>query len=309
MPTFFGFHGAAAQGGGSSDGSGGGTGPQGPRGLQGLQGPQGDMGPQGPQGPEGPAGNDAYETAVAAGLFTGTIEEWHTSLRGADGQDGADGRDGRDGSLDVTAASLGLSAFVDTTPADLQVSTATTAAIAAATGDKVVKVVGKGLSTNDLTDERVDLIEAEKVASIAPDAANSRLVLTMLDGTEKYVDISFTIDDTNLARVASGTLDAATGIVTLTRDDNTTFTVDLSSLLKLTIDDSVAATDKVWSSSKIDAELNQKAAASDLSGHTSDESNPHKVTAAQIGVGKWGDRKRHGCALAESRKSYWSAVD
>lgn len=44
------------------------------------------------------------------------------------------------------------------------------------------------------------------------------------------VDLSLYLDDTNLARLVSGTLDPNTGIATFTRDDATTFTVDMSSL-------------------------------------------------------------------------------
>ena len=44
------------------------------------------------------------------------------------------------------------------------------------------------------------------------------------------IDLSLYIDDTNLARLTSGTL-ASNGIATFKRDDNTTFTLDLSSLL------------------------------------------------------------------------------
>lgn len=45
------------------------------------------------------------------------------------------------------------------------------------------------------------------------------------------VDLAPYLDDTNLARLVSGTLDAATGIVTVTRDDASTFTIDMSALL------------------------------------------------------------------------------
>ncbi len=58
-------------------------------------------------------------------------------------------------------------------------------------------------------------------------------VLTYIDeqGTNTDIDLSLYLDDTNLARLTSGTLDAASGIATFTRDDASTFTLDLSSLL------------------------------------------------------------------------------
>jgi len=44
-------------------------------------------------------------------------------------------------------------------------------------------------------------------------------------------DLSIYLDDTNLARLTSGTLNSTTGIATFTRDDTSTFTLDLSNLL------------------------------------------------------------------------------
>jgi len=44
-------------------------------------------------------------------------------------------------------------------------------------------------------------------------------------------DLSIYLDDTNLARLTSGVLNSTTGIVTFTRDDASTFTLDLSNLL------------------------------------------------------------------------------
>lgn len=43
-------------------------------------------------------------------------------------------------------------------------------------------------------------------------------------------DLSIYLDDTNLARLVSGVFDNNTGIATFTRDDNSTFTLDLSNL-------------------------------------------------------------------------------
>ena len=51
------------------------------------------------------------------------------------------------------------------------------------------------------------------------------------DGTNQDVDLNPYLDDTNLARIVSGTLDTGTGILTVTRDDSSTFTIDLSALL------------------------------------------------------------------------------
>jgi hypothetical protein len=58
-------------------------------------------------------------------------------------------------------------------------------------------------------------------------------ILTYRDelGNDTDIDLNLYLDDSNLARLTSGTLDAATGIATFTRDDLTTFDLNLSSLL------------------------------------------------------------------------------
>lgn len=50
-------------------------------------------------------------------------------------------------------------------------------------------------------------------------------------GAVTELDLSLYLDDTNLARLTSGTLNGTTGIATFTRDDATTFTVDFSAFL------------------------------------------------------------------------------
>lgn len=53
------------------------------------------------------------------------------------------------------------------------------------------------------------------------------------DGTNQDIDLSLYLDDTNLARLVSGSINPATGIATFTRDDATTFTVDFSTLIDI----------------------------------------------------------------------------
>ena len=78
------------QGPAGADGAQGPQGVPGVEGPQGIQGERGPVGPQGPQGEQGPSGQDgapgksAYEIAVEDG-FTGNIQEWLESLKGADG--------------------------------------------------------------------------------------------------------------------------------------------------------------------------------------------------------------------------------
>lgn len=68
------------------------------------------------------------------------------------------------------------------------------------------------------------------LTNITHDTVNNKLVVTTRDAATFDVDLSQYIDDTNLARLTSGSLDAGTGIATFTRDDATTFTVDFSAL-------------------------------------------------------------------------------
>ena len=61
----------------------------------------------------------------------------------------------------------------------------------------------------------------ETVTSISLSA--NILTYTDESGTDTDIDLSLYLDDTNLARLTSGTLDGSTGIATFTRDDATTF--------------------------------------------------------------------------------------
>jgi len=89
------------------------------------------------------------------------------------------------------------------------------------------------LNTNDYI-TRSEISGGETLTSLSL-AANT---LSYLDeaGNTTNLDLSLYLDDTNLARLVSGTLDGATGIATFTRDDASTFTVDLSSLTPSEID-------------------------------------------------------------------------
>ena len=60
--------------------------------------------------------------------------------------------------------------------------------------------------------------------------ASDIITFTKADGTTSTVNISAYLDEDDRA-IASGTLNAGTGIVTFTRDDASTFTIDLSALI------------------------------------------------------------------------------
>lgn len=75
---------------------------------------------------------------------------------------------------------------------------------------------------------------AETVTSLS--IVGNNLTFTDENNVDTVIDLSLYLDDTNLARITSGTLDSVSGIATFTRDDTTTFTLDLSPLLDLDVE-------------------------------------------------------------------------
>ena len=64
-------------------------------------------------------------------------------------------------------------------------------------------------------------------------------------GAATNIDLSLYLDDTNLARLTTGTLNGSTGIATFSRDDSSTFTVDFSALLddtQVTVNNTLTST-------------------------------------------------------------------
>ena len=82
---------------------------------------------------------------------------------------------------------------------------------------------------------------AETVTSIA--LASNILTYTDEDGTDTDLDLSLYLDDTNLARLTSGSLNGTTGLATFTRSDSTTFTIDMSDFLDaITLNNTLTST-------------------------------------------------------------------
>jgi len=73
-------------------------------------------------------------------------------------------------------------------------------------------------------------LTSETTTTLTGDSVNQKLVFTDETGTQNDIDLSWAVDDTNLARITSGSVNGSTGIATFTRDDATTFTVDFSAL-------------------------------------------------------------------------------
>ena len=99
--------------------------------------------------------------------------------------------------------------------------------------------IDEGATNLYYTTARVKADETTTSLSIA----NNILTYTDEDGGTTDIDLSLYLDDTNLARLVSGTVNSSTGIATFTRDDATTFTVDFSALLKITSIDQLSDVD------------------------------------------------------------------
>tara|TARA_B100000902_G_scaffold203185_1_gene193752 strand:+ start:1258 stop:2535 length:1278 start_codon:yes stop_codon:yes gene_type:complete len=83
-------------------------------------------------------------------------------------------------------------------------------------------------STGEFTYTPPDISAEETLTSLSINA--NVLTYTDEDGVATQINLSNYLDDTNLARLVSGSLNGSTGIATFTRDDNSTFTVDFSAL-------------------------------------------------------------------------------
>jgi formylglycine-generating enzyme required for sulfatase activity len=102
---------------------------------------------------------------------------------------------------------------------------------------------GGALQSASISDFDTAVKSAETVTALSL----TTNILTYVDenGTSHEIDLSLYLDDTNLARLTSGTLDGSTGIATFTRDDASTFTVDFSALLddtQVTVEDNLTST-------------------------------------------------------------------
>lgn len=97
-------------------------------------------------------------------------------------------------------------------------------------------IVASEASTRAAADTALDNAKVDKTGAQAlhpTDALSiggNIITLRKGDGTTETVDISPYLDDTNLSRIVSGSMNGS-GIATFTRDDTSTFTVDMSILL------------------------------------------------------------------------------
>lgn len=91
----------------------------------------------------------------------------------------------------------------------------------------------KAFAPSDYATSAQGVLAGTAIQNAGVDLSVSGNILKLIDpnGTQigSNIDLSLYLDDTNLARITSGTL-ASTGVATFTRDDSTTFTIDLSNL-------------------------------------------------------------------------------
>ena len=102
-----------------------------------------------------------------------------------------------------------------------------------ATGDHYVDTTNNITYLSRGTSSSSDWVEvgaSDIVTTLSFNSTTNVLSYVNESGTTVDIDLTFLIDDTNLARVESGILDSLTGIATFTRDDSSTFTMDFSSL-------------------------------------------------------------------------------
>ena len=69
------------------------------------------------------------------------------------------------------------------------------------------------------------------------------LTYTDEEGNDTDIDLGLYLDDSNLARLTSGSLNSSTGLATFTRDDASTFTIDMSAFLDaITLNNTLTST-------------------------------------------------------------------
>jgi hypothetical protein len=148
----------------------------------------------------------------------------------------------------VSKAQVGLGSVDDTSDLDKPISTATQAALdlkydaSNPNGyETPAQLNARDTANRDRanhTGTQLANTIVDFAAQVAIDETTTSLQIigntlryTNEDGVQQDIDLSIYLDDTNLARIVNGTLNPTTGILTVERDDLTTFTIDLSPLL------------------------------------------------------------------------------
>ena len=112
--------------------------------------------------------------------------------------------------------------------------------IAAANGTNAGVMTTSMFDEHQVNNAKVSNVD-ETLTSIS--IASNVLTYTDENGLDTDIDLDLYLDDTNLSRITSGTVDGTTGIATFTRSDNSTFTVDMSDFLDgITLNNTLTST-------------------------------------------------------------------
>mgnify|MGYP003637235967 CR=1 FL=1 len=103
-----------------------------------------------------------------------------------------------------------------------------------------------GLMTKAIFDEHI--VNNAKVSNVAETVTSLGLAANILTYTDENnndtdIDLAFYLDDTNLSYLTSGSINGTTGLATFSRNDTSSFTVDMSSLLDaITLNNTLTST-------------------------------------------------------------------
>jgi hypothetical protein len=103
-----------------------------------------------------------------------------------------------------------------------------------------------GVMTKAIFDEHV--LNNAKVSNVDETLTSISLSANVItytdeDGNDTTLDLGLYLDDSNLARLTSGSINSSTGLATFTRDDATTFTIDMSAFLDgITVNNTLTST-------------------------------------------------------------------
>ena len=175
------------------------------------------------------------------------------------------------GSIDTTDSNVSTNATnISTNAGDIATNAADIAALDTNVSTNITIVenaTNVSVNSSDGTDDVIDAVSGTKAGVMLPAqktkldgiAAGAQVnvddvltslglasnILTYTDelGNDTDLDLSLYLDDSNLARLTSGSLDGSTGIATFTRDDASTFTIDMSAFLDaITLNNTLTST-------------------------------------------------------------------
>ena len=165
-------------------------------------------------------------TGSIAGAMTGADK---TKLDGI--TTGANVNVTTDISIDQTGASQVVVESSDGTDGTITAATGSVAGVMTSADKTKLDGIATGAQVN----------VAETVTSIA--IASNILTYTDENGSDTDIDLSLYLDDTNLSRLTSGSINGSTGLATFTRSDSTTFTIDMSDFLDgITVNNTLTST-------------------------------------------------------------------